>query len=102
MIIIKYFIIIINLLKFVLFFKQMAGLDDYQFYTNLREKDSPFWQKSHDSTRDMGMSDLVDAPMKRPTEFPQKLKGTPFPTSIKPTQRQLELDQYSNKGSLHY
>lgn len=48
----------------------MAGLDDYQFFSNLRERDTPFWQKTfEDKERPVGMTDYY----RRPTEFPQTL-----------------------------
>ena len=82
----------------------MAGLDDYQFYTNLREKESPFWQKSQDTGKGMGISDYHSSPKKRPTEFPEQLKGTTLSSnsSLKPSQRPYELEQYSNKGIFKY
>ncbi|XP_050708852.1 mitochondrial outer membrane protein SLC25A46-like isoform X1 [Eriocheir sinensis] len=56
----------------------MAGLDDYQFFSTLREKDNPFWQKNPDDKE--RMMDPMDH-FRRPTEFPENLlnpvQGTP-------------------------
>ncbi|KAB7494495.1 Solute carrier family 25 member 46 [Armadillidium nasatum] len=46
----------------------MAGLDDYQFYTNLKEKDSPFWQKVDTQYPE------EPANISRPSSFPENLK----------------------------
>ncbi|RXG73112.1 Solute carrier family 25 member 46 [Armadillidium vulgare] len=48
----------------------MAGLDDYQFYTNLKEKDSPFWQKVDTQYPE------EPANISRPSSFPENLKDT--------------------------
>lgn len=57
----------------------MAGLDDYQFYSKMRERDTPFWQKTFDQTDQQGGSSKSATDMtelyQRPTEFPQKLTG---------------------------
>ncbi|KAK8747544.1 hypothetical protein OTU49_016443 [Cherax quadricarinatus] len=48
----------------------MAGLDDYQFFSNLRERETPFWQKTYeDKEKIMEPTDCY----RRPTEFPQTL-----------------------------
>lgn len=58
----------------------MAGLDDYQFFSTLREKDNPFWQKAPDDKE--RMMDPMDH-FRRPTEFPENLlnptQGPPNP-----------------------
>lgn len=52
----------------------MAGLDDYQFFSNLRERDTPFWQKTfEEKNRPMEPSDYY----RRPTEFPENLLNPP-------------------------
>lgn len=48
----------------------MAGLDDYQFFSTLREKDNPFWQKAADDKE--RMTDPMEQ-FRRPTEFPENL-----------------------------
>ena len=58
----------------------MAGLDDYQFFSNLRNRDTPFWQKSYEERdRPVDATDFY----RRPTEFPQTLinpsQGPPVP-----------------------
>ncbi|KAG0728418.1 Solute carrier family 25 member 46 [Chionoecetes opilio] len=74
----------------------MAGLDDYQFFSTLREKDNPFWQRTSDDR------DRLEDPMdhyRRPTEFPEDLRnpahGTPGPPPTKapaPTPKFNELE----------
>lgn len=58
----------------------MAGLDDYQFFSTLREKDNPFWQKAAD---DKELPTDTMEHFRRPTEFPENLlnpaKATPNP-----------------------
>ncbi|CAL4061129.1 unnamed protein product, partial [Meganyctiphanes norvegica] len=58
---------------------KMAGLDDYQFYSKMRERDTPFWQKTFDPKDQQGGSSTSSTDMtdlyQRPTEFPQKLTG---------------------------
>ncbi|XP_068238161.1 mitochondrial outer membrane protein SLC25A46-like isoform X1 [Palaemon carinicauda] len=76
----------------------MAGLDDYQFFSNLRDRDTPFWQKSfEEKERPIDTGDFY----RRPTEFPQTLinpavpqkqtMSKPFdPDNAKPADVQLE------------
>ncbi|KAK7071696.1 hypothetical protein SK128_026186 [Halocaridina rubra] len=48
----------------------MAGLDDYQFFSNLRDRDNPFWQKPvEEKDKPVDMTDYY----RRPTEFPENL-----------------------------
>uniref|UniRef100_A0A0P4W212 Solute carrier family 25 member 46 n=1 Tax=Scylla olivacea TaxID=85551 RepID=A0A0P4W212_SCYOL len=63
----------------------MAGLDDYQFFSTLREKDNPFWQKTADDKEQP--TDTMEH-FRRPTEFPENLlnpaKASPNPPPPKP------------------
>ena len=83
----------------------MAGLDDYQFFSTLREKDNPFWQKTADD------KERVMDPMehiRRPTEFPENLlnptQGTlnPPPKAPAPTPRNNDLDVHKVNGKFYY
>lgn len=50
----------------------MAGLDDYQFFSNLRDRDTPFWQKAMEEKERSTIGDTTDF-YRRPTEFPENL-----------------------------
>ncbi|KAK4308638.1 hypothetical protein Pmani_019674 [Petrolisthes manimaculis] len=67
----------------------MAGLDDYQFFSNLRERDTPFWQKTfEENNRPMEPSDYY----RRPTEFPENLLN---PTQGSPQMSKLNVPKPS-------
>ncbi|XP_042229132.1 solute carrier family 25 member 46-like isoform X2 [Homarus americanus] len=75
----------------------MAGLDDYQFFSNLRERDTPFWQKSYeDRDKPMDTTDFY----RRPTEFPQNLLNPAHssPQTMKPVMLK-PLDPDVDKGN---
>ncbi|XP_076067839.1 mitochondrial outer membrane protein SLC25A46-like isoform X3 [Oratosquilla oratoria] len=62
----------------------MAGLDDYRFYSHLKEKESPFWQKNPYGSEE----DIVDStgPIRRPSEFPSKLQPSKMESSYEKAQ----------------
>lgn len=82
----------------------MAGLDDYQFFSNLRERDTPFWQKTYagggvDRPHHEAMM-MPSETYKRPTEFPQNLLNpahAPHPPSASGTKPYDAVD--SSKGN---
>ena len=79
----------------------MAGLDDYQFFSTLREKDNPFWQKTAED-KEHHPTDTMDH-FRRPTEFPENLlnpaKPSPNPMPPKPqTPRISELEIQKVQG----
>uniref|UniRef100_A0A2P2I4F8 Solute carrier family 25 member 46-like n=1 Tax=Hirondellea gigas TaxID=1518452 RepID=A0A2P2I4F8_9CRUS len=55
----------------------MAGLDDYQYYTRLRDQDNPFWERTNPEEFGAGSMQGSNAPnpasSRRPTDLPQRL-----------------------------
>lgn len=56
----------------------MAGMDDYQFYTKLRDQDNPFWEKADPedmlSPATHYQSSSGSGTINRPVDLPQKLQ----------------------------